>query len=578
VSGLISPKSFSIDVRRGKVDCTKNSDLPAVVLEAAETLADWMLKLETETGKLYDIEWVHDGAALWCVQARPITRLQLDRRYLPAFCATSWFYDERFRAPLTPMTRSTLMQRIFKAALEDPVKMTGGSTSAEDVFYYGGRPYVPHRLYKQMFAGVPAFLLTPYLKQLFPKRCTCDDRKQPVRWTISSVARKALNLFRNPSPWLRNRREWNRFKSDLHKEIRSLGRLPSPTASNWIEHWHLLDSWSERFLSIHRWSILLADYSNTALQSCLSLLPSRHASSLLSRFVAGLNLPTVEANRALVAFVHDEKAAQAEFAERFGHRSESLDYSQPRWAEQFRGEGSAENFSFLNDVHADMSRAQRRRLRIPILSDLVEMRDQQRFEWERVLALQRSMLTEMGARLSLEKAVQSADDIWYLRWAELCQILAGTLEIDRSEIEYRKHRHRVEKSVRVPQTIPEICEERPLSLNNVLTGLGASSGRARGPVVAIRDSAEVYSQVRKGVILVMSNMSPADTPVLLGISGLVLERGGLLSHAAIMAREYGIPLVTAAPGATEVLQTGMVAAVDGDAGTVEFGWRNHDGK
>ena len=43
----------------------------------------------------------------------------------------------------------------------------------------------------------------------------------------------------------------------------------------------------------------------------------------------------------------------------------------------------------------------------------------------------------------------------------------------------------------------------------------------------------------------MTNMSPADTPVLLGIAGLVLERGGLLSHAAIMAREYGIPLVTA---------------------------------
>jgi phosphohistidine swiveling domain-containing protein len=577
VSGRISPKNFSIDVLRGKIVPIGSDSLPPVVLSLAETLAEWMHDLETETGKLYDIEWIYDGLTLWCVQARPITRLQLDSRYLPAFCATAWFYDERFRAPLTPITRSTLMQLIFKSSLQDPVQMSGGTASPADVFYYGGRPYVPHRFYKQMFAGTPLFMLTPYLRQLFPNHCRCDHQRPTISQTISSIARKALSLVATAPQWLWNRHAWNRFKADLDREIPSLRRLPSPASPNWFEHWRSLDRWNERFLVIHRWSILLADYSNTALQFLLRLLPSRYASSLNGRFIAGLNLPTAEANSALVAVVHDGPSAQAEFMERFGHRAESLDYSQSRWAERFEGAGSSERFLFLNSVQVDPARAKRPRLRIRILSELLEMREQQRFEWEKILALQRSMIREMGARLCRENTIPSIDDIWFLYWDELPGLLTGTLRIDQSEMECRKHNYRVEKSVRVPQMIPELHEEHHLSLDTAFTGLGASSGKARGPVLVIREADEVYSQLRKGVILVMSDMSPADTPLLLGISGLVLERGGLLSHAAIMAREYGIPLVTAASRATEVLQTGMVAVIDGDTGTVEFDWRSDDG-
>jgi pyruvate,water dikinase len=65
-------------------------------------------------------------------------------------------------------------------------------------------------------------------------------------------------------------------------------------------------------------------------------------------------------------------------------------------------------------------------------------------------------------------------------------------------------------------------------------------------------------------------MSPADTPDLLGISGVVLERGGLLSQAAIMAREFGIPMLTGVAEVTEILRTGMLAVVDGDSGVIEF--------
>lgn len=391
------------------------------------------------------------------------------------------------------------------------------------------------------------------------------------------MALKSFSLVATAPQWLWNRHMWNRFKADLNREIPSFRQLPSPASSDWFEHWRLLDRWNERFLVIHRWSILLADYSNTALQFLLRLLPSGYASSLNDRFISGLNLPTAEANSAVVALVHDETSTRSGFIERFGHRAESLDYSQPRWAELFEGADLTERSLFFNGIQVDPTRCKRTRLRIPILSELVEMREGQRFEWEKILALQRSMLLEMAAKLYRERTISSVHDIWFLHWDELSRLWTRTLKIDQSEVEYRKHKYRVEKSVRGSQMIPVLRDQDHLSLDTEFTGLGASSGKARGSVLVIQEVDEVYSQLRKGVILVMSNMSPADTPMLLGISGLVLERGGLLSHAAIMAREYGIPLVTAASRATELLQTGMVAVIDGDTGTVKFGWRNGDG-
>ena len=65
-------------------------------------------------------------------------------------------------------------------------------------------------------------------------------------------------------------------------------------------------------------------------------------------------------------------------------------------------------------------------------------------------------------------------------------------------------------------------------------------------------------------------LDPAWTQVLRHIAGLVIERGGLLSHAAIIAREYGIPLVIGVPEATERIKTGDEIEVDGENGVVTF--------
>ena len=101
----------------------------------------------------------------------------------------------------------------------------------------------------------------------------------------------------------------------------------------------------------------------------------------------------------------------------------------------------------------------------------------------------------------------------------------------------------------------------------LLRGTPASPGIARGPVRVIA-GLDDFDQFRAGDVLVCRTTSPAWTPLLARATAVVTEIGGMLAHAAIVAREFGIPAVLAAPGAMTMLADGQQVVVDGGAGTV----------
>jgi pyruvate, water dikinase len=101
----------------------------------------------------------------------------------------------------------------------------------------------------------------------------------------------------------------------------------------------------------------------------------------------------------------------------------------------------------------------------------------------------------------------------------------------------------------------------------LLRGTPASPGIALGPVRVIT-GLDDFDQFRAGDVLVCRTTSPAWTPLLARATAVVTEIGGMLAHAAIVAREFGIPAVLAAPGAMTMLADGQQVVVDGSAGTV----------
>ena len=100
-------------------------------------------------------------------------------------------------------------------------------------------------------------------------------------------------------------------------------------------------------------------------------------------------------------------------------------------------------------------------------------------------------------------------------------------------------------------------------------GIGVSGGRIVGRAVVLT-SPDQFAEVAKGDILVTRQTDPGWGPILFLVRGLVMERGGMLSHGAILAREYGIPTAVAIQDATQRIKTGDTIKVDGDLGRVEI--------
>lgn len=102
-----------------------------------------------------------------------------------------------------------------------------------------------------------------------------------------------------------------------------------------------------------------------------------------------------------------------------------------------------------------------------------------------------------------------------------------------------------------------------------LSGVPGSPGRYSGPVRVVRDESE-FAKLRPGDVLVCPITSPAWSVLFLQAGAVVTDNGGVLSHTAVIAREYGIPAVLATGDATRRLRDGDLVTVDGSGGVVAF--------
>ena len=102
---------------------------------------------------------------------------------------------------------------------------------------------------------------------------------------------------------------------------------------------------------------------------------------------------------------------------------------------------------------------------------------------------------------------------------------------------------------------------------DVLTGLCASPGAVDAEVVVMKDPSE-FATMRRGAILVAPATDPSWTPLFTLASGVIVEVGGMLSHASTIAREYGLPALANVKNATRILKTGDRVSLDASGGRV----------
>lgn len=117
---------------------------------------------------------------------------------------------------------------------------------------------------------------------------------------------------------------------------------------------------------------------------------------------------------------------------------------------------------------------------------------------------------------------------------------------------------------------PSPRSQTPLlpSASTVVRGIGAAGGRIQGVAIVAQRPQDLPESLPLGAIVVLPDLQPDVFLRLEAARGIVIEQGGATCHAAILAREVGIPAVVGAPQATQLLETGMVLWLDGDRGVV----------
>ena len=307
------------------------------------------------------------------------------------------------------------------------------------------------------------------------------------------------------------------------------------------------------------------------------------------------------------------RAALRRFLKDYGHRAAGeLELAQPRWADEpaiildtFReyvlhpGQGSAEDLSLRQREAREAAEAEvqvilRRRplgrwlplrwwcfqLMLKQTQRMTPLRENPKFELLRVSLQQRRLWLLLGRRWTAAGLLDRPDDVFFLLMAELIQlarrsddpVIAGQM---RSRAARRRLQHAEWSAVDPPMLRDRNgnplsgAVEAPAEPGAALDGIGASPGTARGRVRIAR-SAEEGRRLQTGEVLVAGFTDPGWTPIFPLAAAIVTEIGGVLSHGAVVAREFGIPAVVNVPGATERLRPGQLIEVDGTTGEVSL--------
>lgn len=228
-------------------------------------------------------------------------------------------------------------------------------------------------------------------------------------------------------------------------------------------------------------------------------------------------------------------------------------------------------------------------------------RENQRFYLDHLLFRQRLMLLEMGRRLKIQGIIDDENDVFFLSETELFAFFdiknsySSHSSIEKSvkggfnetgfngnnisQLEDKELKDNILKRkkefYRYKSSLPPKFIKNGIEFDDTITdynqnavyGAAASPGTFIG-VARVVESIEELSQLEENEILVTSNTDPAWTAVFSKVGGLVTETGGILSHGAVISREYRIPAVTAVKGATKIFKTGEKLIVDGNDGVV----------
>jgi pyruvate,water dikinase len=268
------------------------------------------------------------------------------------------------------------------------------------------------------------------------------------------------------------------------------------------------------------------------------------------------------------------------FLEDFGHRaSNSWELFSPRWHELpeeatrlARTVASGPDPSIHAQERVRAAEKALATLPLAVRSLLVLtrryllLRENQRFHYDRLLWAWKSAYLWLEDDTGLALRFLEAAEIRALLAEEL-STEAAAQQIARRRSAWMEENARWQRGDEPPTFLVGDDAYDDSTGGDRLQGMGISPGVVTGPVRVLRTLSDA-ERLRPGEILVTQATDPSWTPLFLTAAGLVMERGGMLSHGAVVAREYQLPAVVNVSAATRLLSDGQIITVDGSRGVV----------
>ncbi|MDD4752941.1 MAG: PEP/pyruvate-binding domain-containing protein [Desulfitobacteriaceae bacterium] len=567
-----------------------------------KTLADYGAKLEFMYQENQDIEWAMYRGEIYILQTRPITTLEDEEPERPTVEKMTpiqkdvWInVNERFPEPIMPI--DGIIAKIYYLSLFSAYRELGFSV-----------PYVDWgKVEEGLF---PEFFIPPAIK---PNLRRLFNLKKATNWDIEKE-------------WKENEALFDKYLKLL--EDKRLKEFPLEIIMEYVED-ALQDF--QRTLTFRYLLYIQYGWLYNVLARLLSLLYGSKGQVVLEGLTVGYPQITMELNEKLmelavkakkfdqvrniittsdIAQIREALAQIPEglnfleafdvFLEKYGDRELSQGLgglAAPTWREKPEVVwGMLKGFLQMNDVEEDHEgfMANRRKKaekelrhlttrgigRILPLKAINEklidasrkyngFRENSHFYLTQAMSVFRVLFLQMGNRLVKRRLLDREEDIMYFTFFEVKELLYALYsnqKISRLELA-EKVRSRKERQKRRNKRWAGRNHGLTPVEKGVLIGVGASSGVITGPCRVIINP-EDFSRLKPGDILVAQYTNPAWTPVFSFIGGLVVEYGSTVSHAAIIAREYGIPAVMGVNGATGLLKDGQMVTVDGLQGLV----------
>ena len=519
--------------------------------------------IQRHFGAPQDIEFAIEAGELHILQARPITRIN----FAPG---TGEWTNADFRdggvscSVCTPLMWS-LYNYIWDASLKGflrEIKLLDGDFPAGRMFF--GRPYWNLGAVKQCLAKLPGFVEREFDRDLSVQgHYEGDGLSTPV--TLLGVLRSLPTVFAVPAIWKKQARFDREFLAGgfaaLIQKHEPLPASPDTAFRELIQHDYRLTE-TNYFRTIYCASLAKLTF--------LESFPDADYPALVSALPAMRHLDPTHALREMTARGETDIAP---LLQRFAHRSRrELDLRAPRWDEDH------EWVSTLLKQHSqaagsdprpayEAARAtalaklpwhQRGRFsrKLDRLRHFLWLREEMRDLSSRMYHLIRRYVLEIARRRGL------GDDIFFMSFEAI-------LADDRTGIARERERFESYRNFKAPNEIGSRFAFASGPVHGAWRGIGASRGTGHG-VARVARNIEEAMHVEPGSILVCPFTDPGWTPVLDRVAGVVTETGGLLSHAAVICREYGIPAVLGVPEATNRIPNGARVVIHGGEGFVEL--------